>query len=150
MRVLRPVATREMTRLSNTQIRVLKAREEVARQNVFFEAILYTARLIETDYAPHGMKTMFTNGIDIYFHPDFVRANDDTIEGGVLHETLHCAFCHAQRRGDRNPALWNVACDFAINPLIQSMFALPGKRPHRSEIFRHECRAHLCSTGARP
>ena len=139
-----------MTRLSNTQIRVLKAREEVARQNVFFEAILYTARLIETDYAPYGMKTMFTNGIDIYFHPDFVRANDDTIEGGVLHETLHCAFCHAQRRGDRNPALWNVACDFAINPLIQSMFALPGKRPHRSEIFRHECRAHLCSTGARP
>ena len=62
LHVLRPVATREMTRLSNTQIRVLKAREEVARQNVFFEAILYTARLIETDYAPYGMKTMFTNG----------------------------------------------------------------------------------------
>jgi len=111
--------------MSNAQLRILKAREKVARRNVFFASILYTARLLETDLEPYGMKTMFTNGIDIYFHPDFVADNDANIEGVVLHETLHCAFCHIHRKGERNPALWNIACDYAINPLIQSIFPLP-------------------------
>lgn len=114
-----------MKSLSNAQMRILRAREKVARRNVFFASILYTARLIETDIAPFGLKTMFTNGIDIYFHPEFVADNDAYIEGVVLHETLHCAFCHVHRKGDRDARLWNIACDYAINPLIQSIFPLP-------------------------
>lgn len=113
-----------MAKLSAAAMRVLQAREKVARRNVFFASILYTARLMETQVTPYGMKTMFTNGVDVYFHPEFVRDNDAFIEGVVLHETLHCAFCHVQRRGERHQARWNIACDYAINPLITSIFPL--------------------------
>ena len=37
----------------------------------------------------------------------------------LLHETLHLALDWHQRRGTRNPALWNYAHDLAINGLIQ-------------------------------
>ena len=114
-----------MHNLSPAMLRVLKAREKVARRNVFFASILYTARLIETTQTPYGLKTMFTNGIDIYFHPEFVKENDAHIEGVILHETLHCAFRHVTRKAWRKDQMWNVACDYAINPVVLSVFTLP-------------------------
>lgn len=124
-----------MAPLSSAMLRVLKAREKVARRNVFFASILYTARLIETDQKPSGVATMFTNGLDIYFHPDFVKENDQYIEGVLLHEVLHCAFNHMGRQQHRKELLisqtghvvsaWNIACDYAINPLVLSVYKLP-------------------------
>jgi predicted metal-dependent peptidase len=114
-----------MHNLTPAMLRVLKAREKVARRNVFFASILYTARLIETNATPYGLKTMFTNGIDIYFHPDFVKENDAFIEGVILHETLHCAFRHVTRKQFRKDQMWNIACDYAINPVVLSVYKLP-------------------------
>lgn len=111
--------------LSPAMLRVLKAREKVARRNVFFASILYTARLIETQATPYGLKTMFTNGVDVFFHPDFVKENDAHIEGVLLHETLHCAFRHVSRKQHREDQPWNIACDFAINPVVLSVYTLP-------------------------
>jgi len=39
---------------------------------------------------------------------------------------MHCALGHQCRRGEREPGLWNVAADLAINPiLIGNGFTLP-------------------------
>src|SRR5512139_160069 len=105
--------------------RILKAREKVARRNEWFGAIIYSSRLVETQDTPYGMETMFTDGINVYFHPNFVRDEDPFIEGVFLHENLHCALNHVGRRQWRDAALWNEACDYAINPLVLSIFALP-------------------------
>ncbi len=59
--------------ISRAMLRVLKARENVARRNVFFASILYSAKLIETQMTPMGAKTMFTNGVNIYFHQAMVK-----------------------------------------------------------------------------
>jgi len=36
----------------------------------------------------------------------------------LLHEALHLAFRHPSRRQDRQPAIWNVACDLVVNAFL--------------------------------
>ena len=63
--------------------------------------------------------TMCTNGFNIQYHPDFVLGQSDAAIRFVLcHEILHCVGDHMSRRGNRNPLLWNYACDYAINPIL--------------------------------
>jgi hypothetical protein len=64
-------------------------------------------------------ETMCTNGISIIFHPKFVNSqSDEALRLVLAHEVLHCMFQHNTRRENRDPQLWNVACDYAINPLL--------------------------------
>jgi predicted metal-dependent peptidase len=62
---------------------------------------------------------MATDYKAIYYNPAYV----DTLtlgetKGVLCHEIMHKANGHNLRRGGRDPFLWNVACDYAINPLI--------------------------------
>lgn len=44
--------------------------------------------------------------------------SDRNLSAAICHEILHCAYNHMLRRGGRDPRLWNVAADYAINQLI--------------------------------
>tara|TARA_Y100000015_G_scaffold42045_1_gene48966 strand:- start:41 stop:1051 length:1011 start_codon:yes stop_codon:yes gene_type:complete len=70
---------------------------------------------------------MCTDGKTILWSPDFVETMDQEETVGVMaHEVLHIVFKHSLRRGSRDPELWNIACDFAINQiLVDSEFTLP-------------------------
>jgi predicted metal-dependent peptidase len=62
---------------------------------------------------------MATDGISIYYNPDFVATlNAATLCGVLAHEVLHPALHHHVRRSGRDPKRWNEACDYAINPLL--------------------------------
>jgi hypothetical protein len=64
-------------------------------------------------------KTMCTDGTRIIFHPEFVASQtDEAIRFVLLHEILHCIGDHMTRRQNRNPLIWNYACDYAINPTL--------------------------------
>ena len=39
----------------------------------------------------------------------------------LAHEYLHAALRHEARLGNRDPELWNVACDFVINQWLRDM-----------------------------
>jgi predicted metal-dependent peptidase len=73
------------------------------------------------------LPTMATDGSRIVYNPAFVdELKPAELEGTLAHEVLHCALGHQCRRGERDPALWNEAADFAINPiLIGNGFVLP-------------------------
>ena len=44
----------------------------------------------------------------------------------LLHEVLHVAFQHVERRGNRDPRKWNIAADYVINYiLVQRGFKMP-------------------------
>ncbi|KQV42944.1 hypothetical protein [Duganella sp. Root336D2] len=47
--------------------------------------------------------------------------NDDETLFVLAHELLHAGLNHASRRRGRDPVLWNVACDFAINSWLLEM-----------------------------
>ncbi len=67
----------------------------------------------------HRVPTAGTDGHRIYANPDFF----DTLGPGerefvLAHEVWHCALRHIERRGDREPELWNVAIDLEVNRLL--------------------------------
>jgi hypothetical protein len=62
---------------------------------------------------------MCTDGTRIIFHPEFVASqSDEAIRLVLLHEIMHCLGDHMTRRQERNPLIWNWACDYAINPIL--------------------------------
>jgi predicted metal-dependent peptidase len=62
---------------------------------------------------------MATDGVSLYYNPDFVETlNAATLAGTLAHEVMHPALHHHVRRSGRDPKRWNVACDYAINPLL--------------------------------
>jgi predicted metal-dependent peptidase len=70
---------------------------------------------------------MATDGSRIVYNPPFVDGlKPAELEGTLAHEVLHCALGHQCRRGERDQELWNIATDFAINPLLfANGFVLP-------------------------
>jgi predicted metal-dependent peptidase len=66
-----------------------------------------------------SISTMRTDGISIRFNPGFVAGlSRAELRSTIAHETMHCAALHHTRRGARDPRRWNIACDYAINPLL--------------------------------
>lgn len=74
-----------------------------------------------------GIGTMaVTDKWQVLWDPAFVNGLTLDERAGVLcHEAWHLARGHSRRRGDRDPKLWNVACDIAINDDASLRDALP-------------------------
>lgn len=107
---------------SKAMRRMYMARERVARRNPFFATILFGARLLESE----KMETIWTDSRDIYFNPAFVtdQANDEYMEGLLLHTVLHCAMLHVSRMKYRDAEMWDQACDFPVNEFVKQYFKL--------------------------
>ena len=74
-----------------------------------------------------SIKTMETNGVTIRYNPDFVTGlSRGALRTLIAHETMHCAALHHTRREGRDLQRWNIACDYAINPLLaEAEFEMP-------------------------
>jgi predicted metal-dependent peptidase len=77
--------------------------------------------------ADPSIQTMQTDGVSIRYNPDYVTGLSRSLLWSVIaHEVLHCAALHHTRRGNRDLRRWNIACDYAINPLLTAAgFELP-------------------------
>lgn len=59
----------------------------------------------------------------LYVDPDMFMPLPMKQKAGVLaHEAWHPTLMHSHRRGNRDPKLWNVACDLFINSMIGHEF----------------------------
>lgn len=88
----------------------------------FFSSLVMSLKMVEDDTTP----TMGTDGENLYYNKKFLESltTEETC-GVLLHETLHCAFSHLWRRGDREHTKWNMATDYAINLIVNESFKLP-------------------------
>jgi predicted metal-dependent peptidase len=103
----------------------LKARRALLLDHPFFGSLIMN---LEPVIDP-TCKSIWVNGRKLGFAETFFDALP-TLEGaGVLaHELLHCALEHQLRRDDRDPKVWNDACDYVINPMVKkSGLPLPEK-----------------------
>lgn len=60
--------------------------------------------------------TAATDGRKLYYNSEFI--NDmpiKQVEFLIGHEVLHCVYDHMNRRGERDPRLWNIADDYCVN-----------------------------------
>lgn len=72
-------------------------------------------------------KTMATDGINLYWNPEFVdKLPEAQVVTVLAHEVLHCALSHMTRRGSRKPRLWNIATDHAVNLTLDESNMLAG------------------------
>jgi predicted metal-dependent peptidase len=98
-----------------TALRIQKARTSLILDHPFFGSLLFRLKGREC----RSVTTMATDGVSLYYNPDFVETlNAATLAGTLAHEVMHPALHHHVRRSGRDPKRWNVACDFAINPLL--------------------------------
>jgi predicted metal-dependent peptidase len=96
-------------------VRMQKARTTLLLDHPFFGTLLFRlgARLC------NSIQTMATDGISLFYNPEFVETlNAAELAGVLAHEVMHPALQHHTRRGDRDAKRWNMACDYAINPML--------------------------------
>jgi predicted metal-dependent peptidase len=104
-------------------VRIQKARTTLLLDHPFFGTLLFRLGARPC----RSIATMATDGVSLFFNPDFV----DTLSMAELaatlaHEVLHPGLQHHTRRNGRAPRRWNMACDYAINPiLVEAGLTLP-------------------------
>lgn len=71
-------------------------------------------------------KAMATDGTYLFYNPEFVTSMAEPFLVFVMaHEVLHCALGHPWRRHGRDDELWQQACDYAVNLVLNDAgFAL--------------------------
>jgi predicted metal-dependent peptidase len=98
-----------------TSRRIQKARTALVLDHPFFGSLLFRLK----DCECQSIQTMATDGVSLYYNPEFVATlNAATLAGTLAHEVMHPALHHHVRRSGRDPKQWNMACDYAINPLL--------------------------------
>jgi len=96
-------------------LRIQKARTTLLLDHPFFGTLLFRLG----GKASRSVATMATDGVSLFYSPEFVDTlNAAELAGVLAHEVMHPALQHHTRRGDRNPTRWNMACDYAINPIL--------------------------------
>jgi len=104
--------------------KIKKAKIQLLLRNPFFATIVLSLPEREDSNLPF---VMATDGIQLFYNPSEVDQLDlEELVSVLAHEALHVALLHPLRRGERDPRMWNVACDYAINPLLEKeKFTLP-------------------------
>ena len=93
--------------------KMITARVGLLLRASFFGNLATRLKLINAD---EWCATAATDGRNFYYNSRFVNMlKPIEIEFLFGHEVLHVVYDHFGRRGDRNPMLWNVANDYAVN-----------------------------------
>jgi predicted metal-dependent peptidase len=102
--------------LTSAMEKLTAAKLKLALNYSFFSFLVAQIRLIESK---RRTETLGTDGSRIFFHPEYTAKRTISELIFILcHEILHIINLHPQRRGNRDPQLWNVACDFAVNLIL--------------------------------
>ncbi len=68
---------------------------------------------------PAWCPTTGTDARKFYYNPEYVQElRTEEAQFVLAHEALHCALSHFARRQHRVKHRWDLACDYAINPIL--------------------------------
>ena len=105
------------------RLRIMAARIIAQIRWPYISSALFSLKLVESD--PIQVPTMAVDsGWRLYYSVDFVMGeNSEALATVLLHEALHCVMSHNQRfenvsQEGKNPLLWNVCGDCAINDIL--------------------------------
>jgi predicted metal-dependent peptidase len=101
--------------------RIIKAKAFLHKSHPFFARIILS--MTSNECADKNIiPTMGVNKFGkLYWNPDFVNTLTlNELMGVLAHETLHVATLTFDRQKFRDPKLWNIATDIAINYILSS------------------------------
>lgn len=83
------------------------------------DPLLFTLLQPMQHIATLNIPTAATDGKRYYWNPEFVLSKSPIGLRLVCgHEAWHAIYMHPQRRGSRNPKLWNIAVDYIVNGTV--------------------------------
>lgn len=93
------------------------ARTRLVLDKPFLGALALRLPMVAAD--PSWCLNAATDARKFYYNRDYINALSlQQVQFVLAHEALHCALSHFARRQHRDKHRWDVACDFAINPLL--------------------------------
>ena len=93
--------------------RLVTARIGLLLRHSFFGNLATRLQLINAD---EWCSTAATDGLKFYYNSRFIMMlKTKEVEFLVGHEVLHVVYDHMGRRNDRDPQVWNIADDYAVN-----------------------------------
>ena len=97
--------------------KIAAARTRLILDKPFLGALALRLPLIEVEGS--WCRSTWSNGESLYYNRGYIDSLDvGQTQFAVSREALHCALLHFYRRGNRDPKLWESACDLAVNPLL--------------------------------
>jgi len=103
--------------LSAIETKLASARTKLILDKPFLGALVLRLPMQPAggDWCP----TTATDAKRFYYNPSYIDALSlDETQFMLAHEALHCALSHFARRQHRVKHRWDLACDYAINPLL--------------------------------
>jgi hypothetical protein len=93
--------------------RLVTARIGLLLRHSFFGNLATRLQLVNAD---EWCSTAATDGLKFYYNSRFIMLlKTKEVEFLVGHEVLHVVYDHMGRRNNRDPQIWNIADDYAVN-----------------------------------
>lgn len=106
--------------LSDEKIRSYVKRLLLSRMRILCDHGFYGLLLMHMYFAiDENCETAATDGVKIYFGPKFLdELSDGELDFVMMHEIMHVVLRHCLRGEQRDPFLFNIACDIVVNSNI--------------------------------
>ena len=106
-----------MASSEKTEQKLTAARTQLILDKPFLGALVLRLPMIAAD--PDWCRTTATDARSFYYNAEYIDSlSMSQTQFMLAHEALHCALSHFARRQNRNRHRWDLACDFAVNPLL--------------------------------
>jgi predicted metal-dependent peptidase len=106
--------------------RIERARYGLILDAPFFGALMVRLPVVRDD----SVETFCTNGQRIRYNQAFADGlSDGELRYILCHEIMHCAMGHLWRLEGRDLDEWNIACDYAVNQMLDDYAASAGGGP---------------------
>ena len=105
------------TDIAHLETKLAAARTRLILEKPFLGALVMHLPLKASD--PKWCKTTATDARAFYYNPGYIaRLTLEQTQFALAHEAMHCALSHFNRRGHRLKHRWDVACDYAVNMIL--------------------------------
>jgi predicted metal-dependent peptidase len=99
------------------ETKLAAARTRLILEKPFLGALVMHLPLKAAD--PKWCETTATDARAFYYNPNYIaRLTLEQTQFALAHEAMHCALSHFNRRGHRLRHRWDVACDYAVNMIL--------------------------------
>lgn len=138
-----PTRERQLEELDlvNLCTRILVNARNELYLNMHFLDVALSSLMFEANPDCGGMAT---DGFTLYYHPDYLcslyKGSRVRVNRAYLHVILHCLFLHMDTRGKRDVRRWNLACDIAVESILDDMYQRcihMRKTPYRRNLYLH-------------
>lgn len=121
--------------LAHLETKLAAARTRLILEKPFLGALVMHLPLKAAD--AKWCRTTATDARNFYFNPDYIaRLTLEQTQFVLAHEAMHCALSHFARRNHRQKHRWDVACDYAVNMILDEERMQPPDNALMSASYR--------------